>query len=70
MRHLSAMRIGAASAAASSAPNSFVPTGLAQRIRVPSIDHSNAGSSLAACTASLGSPLTRNWNSALFIGTA
>ena len=36
-------------------------------IRVPSVDHSQTGSALVACTASLGSPTPRNWNSALFI---
>ena len=32
------------------------PTGLAHRIRVPSVDHSHAGRALVACTASRGSP--------------
>ena len=49
------------------APNNLAPTGLAQRIRVPSFDHSQAGNALVACTASRGSLSPCNWNSALFI---
>src|ERR1700730_9207926 len=49
------------------APNRRAPTGLAQRIRVPSVDHSQAGSALVACTESCGSVRPRNWNSEWFI---
>jgi len=56
-----------ASALLLSAPNTRAPTGLAHRIRVPSVDHSHAGMRLVACTASRGSPSACNWNSALFI---
>ena len=58
-----------ASACALAAPNTRAPTGLAHRIRVPSVDHSHAGRALVACTASRGSPSACNWNSALFIAT-
>ena len=56
-----------ASTAPLAAPNSRAPSGLAHRIRVPSLDHSQTGRALVACTASRGSPTPRNWNSALFI---
>ena len=73
-RDLAPMRIGRAEnlcgeCAPLAAPNRRAPTGLAHRIRVPSVDHSHAGSALVACTASRGSPTPRNWNSALFIAT-
>ena len=62
-------RVFWARAAPLAAPNSLAPTGLAQRIRVPSTDQSQAGRALVAWTASRGSPTPRNWNSALFIAT-
>jgi hypothetical protein len=55
------------SAAPLVAPNSLAPTGLAHKIREPSIDHSQAGWTLVAYAASRGSPMPRNWNSAIFI---
>src|SRR4030081_2679908 len=51
-----------ASAAPWAAFNSRAPTGLAQRMRVPSTDQIQAGVALVACTASRGSLMPRNWN--------